>query len=162
MPPIAGVAQGVMVLEDKSLQDMTLEQLLTVTKPKVEGSIYLDRLFSENTLDFFIFFSAVSTVVGNHGQANYAAANAFITSLAEQRRERGLAASVIDIGPIAGIGYISRSFDDEILDRMTMRTSGWAKTFERDFHQLFGEAVLAGRPGSTGPVEIGSGLRRVR
>lgn len=85
-----------------------------------------------------------------------------MASLAEQRRARGLAASVIDIGPIAGIGYISRSFDDGVLDRMTMRTSGWAKTSERDFHQLFGEAVLAGRPGSTGPVEIGSGLRRVR
>ncbi|KAK7702439.1 putative PKS/NRPS-like protein biosynthetic cluster [Diaporthe eres] len=161
MPPIAGVAQGVMVLEDTSLQDMTLDQLLAVTKPKVEGSIYLDRLFSDNVLDFFIFFSSVSTVVGNHGQANYAAANAFMASLAEQRRARGVAASVIDIGPIAGIGYISRSFEDGALDRMTMRTSGWAKTSERDFHQLFGEAVLAGRPGSTGPIEIGSGLRRV-
>lgn len=161
MPPIAGVAQGVMVLEDTSLQDMTLEQLSAVTKPKVEGSIYLDRIFSDNVLDFFIFFSSVSTVVGNHGQANYAAANAFMASLAEQRRARGLAASVIDIGPIAGIGYISRSFELGALDRMTMRTSGWAKTSERDFHQLFGEAVLAGRPGSTGPVEIGSGLRRV-
>lgn len=161
MPPIAGVAQGVMVLEDTSLQEMTLDQLLAVTKPKVEGSIYLDRLFSENVLDFFIFFSSVSTVVGNHGQANYAAANAFMASLAEQRRTRGLAASVIDIGPIAGIGYISRAFEDGALDRMTMRTSGWAKTSERDFHQLFGEAVLAGRPGSTGPIEIGSGLRRV-
>ncbi|KAG6357467.1 hypothetical protein INS49_013344 [Diaporthe citri] len=161
MPPIAGVAQGVMVLEDTSLQDMTLDQLSAVTKPKVEGSIYLDRLFADNVLEFFIFFSSVSTVVGNHGQANYAAANAFMASLAERRRERGLAASVIDIGPIAGIGYISRAFEEGALGRMTMRTSGWAKTSERDFHQLFGEAVLAGRPGSTGPIEIGSGLRRV-
>lgn len=161
MPPIAGVAQGVMVLEDKALQDMTLEQLLAVTKPKVDGSIYLNDLFLETPLDFFIFFSSVSTVVGNHGQANYAAANSFMTSLAEQRRRRGLAASVIDIGPIAGIGYISRAFQDASLSSITMRTSGFASTSERDFHQLFGEAVLAGRPGATGPIELVSGLRRV-
>lgn len=161
MPPIAGVAQGVMVLEDTAIQDMTLNQFLVVTQPKVQGSIHLNDLFLTDTLDFFIFFSSVSTVVGNYGQANYAAANSFMTSLAEQRRRQGLAASVISIGAITGIGYISRAFRDAELNGITMRTSGLAKTSERDFHQLFGEAVLAGRPGSHGSVEVMSGLREV-
>lgn len=149
-----------MVLKDNTLQNMTLNELLAVTKPKVEGSMYLSDLFLENTLDFFIFFSSVSTVVGNHGQANYAAANSFMASLAEQRREKGLAASVIDIGAISGIGYISRTFEDDALSELVMRTSGFTTTSERDFHQLFGEAVLAGRPGSCGPIELVSGLQR--
>lgn len=70
MPAIAGVVQGVMVLRDTAIQDMTLEQLLAVTKPKVEGSIYLNEIFQQNTLDFFVFFSSASSVIGNHGQAN--------------------------------------------------------------------------------------------
>ncbi|KAK5992615.1 Polyketide synthase-nonribosomal peptide synthetase TwmB [Cladobotryum mycophilum] len=161
MPPIAGVAQGVMVLQDTAIQDMTLDQLLTVTRPKVEGSIYLNSLFQENTLDFFVFFSSASSVVGNHGQANYGAANTFMASLAEKRRRQGLAASIIDIGAIFGVGYITRMAEGSVMGETTLQTGGYVRTSEREFHQLFGEAVLAGRPGSTGPIEIVSGVRRI-
>jgi hybrid polyketide synthase / nonribosomal peptide synthetase ACE1 len=79
---------------------MTLENFLNGTKPKVEGSLHLDGLFQENTLEFFVFFSSVVSTVGRPGQANYSAANRFMAGLAEQRRQKGLAASVIHIGPI--------------------------------------------------------------
>ncbi|RYP25133.1 hypothetical protein DL765_000014 [Monosporascus sp. GIB2] len=161
MPAIAGVAQGAMVLQDIAIQNMTLEQLLQVTKPKVEGSIYLNELFQENTLDFFVFFSSASSVIGNNGQANYAAANTFMTSLAEQRRRRGLAASVIDIGPVFGVGYIARAAEGSIMGNVTAQAGAFVRTSERDFHQLFGEAVLAGFLGSTANIELVSGVRRV-
>ncbi|KAF4631137.1 hypothetical protein G7Y89_g6997 [Cudoniella acicularis] len=161
MPAIAGVAQGVMVLEDTGIQDMTLDQLLKVTKPKVEGSVYLNDLFQEKTLDFFVFFSSLSSVIGNHGQANYTAANTFMASLAEQRRRRGLAASIIDIGPISGVGYLAQAIEGLIFGNVSLQTGGFVFTSERDFHQLFGEAVLAGRPGSTAQIELVSGVRRI-
>lgn len=161
MPAIAGVAQGVMVLQDTNIQDMTLEQLFAVTRPKVEGSIYLNDLFQEDTLEFFVFFSSASSVIGNHGQANYAAANMFMASLAQQRRRRGLAASVIDIGPVFGVGYITRGTEDSVIGKMTLQTGGFVRTSERDFHQLFAEAVLAGRPGSTSQIELVSGVRMI-
>ncbi|RYP69621.1 hypothetical protein DL769_005241 [Monosporascus sp. CRB-8-3] len=161
MPAIAGVAQGVMVLQDIAIQDMTLEQLLQVTKPKVEGSVYLNELFQENTLDFFVFFSSASSVIGNNGQANYAAANTFMASLAEQRRRHGLAASVIDIGPVFGVGYIARAAEGSVISNVALQAGAFVRTSERDFHQLFGEAVLAGFPGSTANVELVSGVRRV-
>jgi hybrid polyketide synthase/nonribosomal peptide synthetase ACE1 len=161
MPAIAGVAQGVMVLQDTAIQDMTLEQLLAVTNPKVQGSIHLNDLFQENTLEFFVFFSSASSVIGNHGQANYAAANTFMASLAEQRRRQGLAASIIHIGPIFGAGYLTRPTSVSIMGNVTLQSGAFIGTSERDFHQLFGEAVLAGRPGSTAQVELVSGVRRI-
>ncbi|KAK9426030.1 putative Ketosynthase family 3 (KS3) domain-containing protein [Seiridium unicorne] len=161
MPVIAGVVQGAMVLQDTTIQNMTLEQLLEVTRPKVEGSIHLNDIFQEYTLDFFVFLSSVSSVIGNHGQANYGAANTFMASVAEQRRRRGLAASVIHIGFIIGVGLLTRTKkSSDMVDAIT-RAGGFVPTSERDFHQLFGEAVLAGRPGSTAPISLVSGLRKI-
>lgn len=96
------------VLEDTAIRNMSLNAFLRVTRPKVEGSLNLDRLFqtSDSDLHFFVFFSSVSSLVGRVGQGNYAAANMFMTALAEQRRRRGQVASVMHIGPILGAGYI--------------------------------------------------------
>lgn len=75
MPPIAGVANGAMVLSDGLFADMTFASFDKVLKPKVDGSTNLDEVFSSQNLDFFIMFSSLSAVIGNPGQANYAAAN---------------------------------------------------------------------------------------
>ncbi|KAI1825867.1 hypothetical protein F4861DRAFT_500148 [Xylaria intraflava] len=161
MPAIAGVAQGAMVLHDTGIEHMTLEQLLRVTKPKVDGSIHLNNLFQEDTLDFFIVFSSASAVVGNYGQANYAAANTFMASLAAQRRRQGLAASVIHIGPVFGVGYITRAVEGSAMGNATIQAGGFARTSERDLHQLFGEALLAGHPRSSHNFELVSGVRTI-
>ncbi|KAK0506975.1 hypothetical protein JMJ35_010675 [Cladonia borealis] len=161
MPPIAGVVQGSMVLEDTAIRAMTVENFLRGTKPKVEGSIHLNDLFQESTLDFFVFFSSIVSVIGRPGQCNYSGANAFMTSLAEQRRRRGLAASIIHIGPIYGIGYAAQ-LEEPIYSRSAFRSTAMIPTCERDFYQLFAEALIAGRPGSSwNTVELFSGARRI-
>ncbi|KAJ5273998.1 hypothetical protein N7478_009123 [Penicillium angulare] len=161
MPVIGGVCQGAMILEDTAIRNMTLDQFLRATKPKVDGSLFLNDIFQENTLDFFILFSSVSSVIGNPGQANYSAANTFMSSIAEQRRQRGLAGSIIDLGFVVGVGHATQTNRDNGVGRLTLRTGGYIPTSERDLHQLFGEAVLAGKPGSSGPIELVSGLQKI-
>lgn len=165
MPPIAGVGQGAMVLDDVPIADMTLEQLVKVTRPKVEGSVHLERLFrgddnDNSPLDFFIFFSSFSSVSGWQGQANYAAANLFMSALAEQRRRKGLAASVINIGPVLGVGYITQNARTDLRWRADARETWFVS--ETDFLGQFAEAIVAGRPGSnTDQIEITTGLERI-
>jgi hybrid polyketide synthase/nonribosomal peptide synthetase ACE1 len=146
MPAIGGVCQGSMVLVDTAIRDMTRDNFLSGTRPKVEGSLHLNELFQENTLEFFMFFSSVVSTIGRPGQANYSAANMFMASLAEQRHQKGLAASVIHIGPIYGVGYAAQS-ERMIYSRAAFRATGLVPTSERDFYAMFTEAVIAGRPG---------------
>jgi hybrid polyketide synthase/nonribosomal peptide synthetase ACE1 len=158
MPPIAGVAQGAMVLHDAILPDLDIDRLQKVLQPKVDGSIYLDELFQDNQLDFFVFFSSLAYVVGNRGQAAYMAANAFMASLAARRREQGLAASVINIGGIIGQGYISRQLG--LGKQMLLRKAGIDFMSEQAFHETFAEGVLAGNSElSQESFEISTGLR---
>lgn len=159
-PPIGGVIQGAMVLRDTSIQNMSLATFHDVTRCKVEGTMHLDSLFQEDTLDLFICLSSVTSIIGNFGQANYAAANTFMTSLVEQRRRKGLAGSVMHIGPIFGVGYITSVTEDSIMSDKDLERMGCCRTSEREFQQLFGEAVLASyaRDESTN-AEVISGLQ---
>lgn len=96
-PPLAGIAQAAMVLRDSLISDMDLEKMNTVLGPKVQGSLNLEAVLPspDDGLDFFVYFSSMAGLVGNLGQSNYSAANAFMMSRARARRARGLAASVI-------------------------------------------------------------------
>ncbi|KAI0436038.1 beta-ketoacyl synthase domain-containing protein [Xylaria telfairii] len=160
MPPVAGLVQGAMVLKDSAIRDMNLPDMLNVLRPRVEGSLYLDNIFRDVDLDFFVFLSSMTGVLGNMGQANYTTANTFMSSLAARRRSRGLAASVINVGVIIGAGYVTRevsNMNEKRLDRGGMM---WMS--ESDFHQMFAEAVKAGRDESLDEPEISTGLRHIR
>jgi hybrid polyketide synthase/nonribosomal peptide synthetase ACE1 len=148
-----------MVLQDTPILNMSLEKMEKVIAPKVDGSIYLDRLFPDNTLEFFVLFSSLACVLGNKGQSNYTAANTFMVSLAAQRRKRGLAGSVINIGATVGNGYLTRERSQELQDYL--RKAGFMWMSERDFQQVFAEGILAGRPESGHNHEVVSGLRVV-
>jgi hybrid polyketide synthase/nonribosomal peptide synthetase ACE1 len=140
-PPIAGVVNGAMVLRDALFSGMSLDEMQTSLGPKIQGSNNLDRVFYEEKLDFFILFSSLACVVGNPGQSNYATANGYLNGLARQRRRRGFAASVIDIGRVAGIGVVETS-SKAVVDQLTK--FGFLPISETDFHQTFAEAILAG------------------
>ncbi|KAI1076749.1 hypothetical protein F5B20DRAFT_583920 [Whalleya microplaca] len=157
MPPIAGVAQGAMVLHDTIFPELDIERLDKVTKPKTAGSIHLDHIFKEDTLDFFVFFSSIAYVAGNSGQSAYSAANAFMASLAANRRNRGLAASVVNIGAVLGNGVVSRELTRE--KQAALYKAGLSLLSEQDFHEIFAEGVLASPPGTSGTFEITTGLR---
>lgn len=67
LPPITGIAQGVMVLQDFALADITLDQFNSVLAPKVDGSKNLEILFQddENKLNLFVVLSSAVSVTGN-------------------------------------------------------------------------------------------------
>ncbi|KAK7921531.1 Beta-ketoacyl synthase [Apiospora marii] len=157
MPPIAGVCNGAMVLNDGIIPHMTHEKFTETLRPKVDGTRFLNDIFDKPSLDFFIVFSSLAYITGNVGQSSYAAANAFMASMIQGRRARGLAGSVMNLAGIHGIGYIIRT-DLGILKHLA--SLGYSNLSEWDFLQFFAEAVMAGKPGSKPSAhEISSSLR---
>ncbi|KAL9034238.1 MAG: hypothetical protein Q9214_007134, partial [Letrouitia sp. 1 TL-2023] len=156
-PPIVGVANGAMVLNDSSIRDMDYDEMMDTLRPKIDGSRVLDEVFQDNTLDFFVLFSSITSACGNIGQANYTTANMFMVGLAEQRKKKGLAGSVIDIGAMMGIGVLVR--DRSFALQKQLRDYGYLWMSEREFHQSFAEAMIAGRPGSLQSPEVMAGIK---
>lgn len=140
-PPIAGVANGAMVLSDALFTGMTFEAMRDVLQPKIDGSYNLDQEFYQDELDFFVLFSSGACVVGNSGQANYAAANGYLNGLARHRRRRGLRASTFDIGLVAGIGYVETAAQ-HVVDQLGKY--GMTVLSESDFRRAFAETIIAG------------------
>ncbi|KAH6867729.1 hypothetical protein B0T10DRAFT_596949 [Thelonectria olida] len=155
LPPIAGVVNGAMVLRDALFENMAYEDFMKVLSPKVLGSQLLDELFHDTPLDFFIFFSSTTAVMGNSGQSNYIAGNMFMNALAAQRKKRGVAASSIDISSIIGIGYVERAED---LSEDTFIKMGYKPMSEQDLQQLFAEAIVLGRPDCSEVCELVTGV----
>lgn len=154
-----GVCNGAMVLHDSLFADMTFDKLNEVLRPKIDGTNCLDEIFYDTKLDFFVLFSSVSSVLGNIGQSNYGAACQYMTSLVRQRRARGLAASSVDIGRIAGVGYVERVSDNilNVLDKY-----GVMPLSESEFHHMFAETVLAGLPESGLDPVVSTGIPFLR
>ncbi|KKY33188.1 putative polyketide synthase [Diaporthe ampelina] len=110
-----------------------------VLAPKVRGSKNLDDLFHSTNLEFFVLFSSIASVVGSKGQSNYGAANLFMHSIARQRRNRGVAASVVDIAMLLGVGYVARSLDQY---ESQMKQYSYMAISEPEFHNIFAAAIL--------------------
>ncbi|OGM47171.1 polyketide synthase [Aspergillus bombycis] len=106
--PIAGVIQLAMVLADTGVLDMDLETWNTALRPKVDGTWNLHEALPMD-MDFFVMASSLSGTFGNYGQANYAAANTFLDAFAQFRQGQGLAASVVDLGVVDEVGFVSRN-----------------------------------------------------
>ena len=109
MPPIVGVIHAAMVLDDGILTNLDADRFRRVLAPKVAGADNLDDLVRGEPLDYFVLFSSVTTLIGNPGQANYVAANAYMEGLARRRRQKGLPALAIGWGPILDVGVLAQN-----------------------------------------------------
>ncbi len=107
LPPLAGIVHAAMVLDDATLTNLTPERFSRVMEPKARGAWHLHARARSRPLDFFVLFGSAAGVIGNPGQGNYAAANAFLDALAHYRRGLGLPALAIDWGVLGDVGVVA-------------------------------------------------------
>nr|BCB17030.1 modular polyketide synthase [Streptomyces nobilis] len=144
-------------LDDGVVTALTPERLDTVLRPKADAALHLHELTADLNLSAFVLFSSAAGVFGTPGQANYAAANAFLDALAQHRRARGLPATSLAWGLWAEASEMTAHLGTDELDRRA-RAGAAALTTDEGL-DLFDAAHAAGRP-LTVPVRLDlAGLR---
>ncbi len=113
-----------------------------VLAPKVAGAWNLHELTATEPLDFFVSFSSISSLFGNVGQGNYAAANSLLDAFAHYRRSRGLPALTVNWGALSGVGYLSRQ---EAVGEQLAR-QGFAGFSPAEAFKVLGELIDTDRP----------------
>jgi NADPH:quinone reductase-like Zn-dependent oxidoreductase/acyl carrier protein len=108
--PLGGIIHCAGMLDDGALRNLTPDRFAAVMGPKADGAWRLDRRVAARrwTPDFIVYYASMSAVFGAPGQGNYAAANAFLDALAQDRRARGIPTTSIDWGAWSGAGMAAR------------------------------------------------------
>lgn len=149
MPSIKGAIQCAAVVADSVWEKMSYKAWMAATRPKMMGSWNLHNILPQD-MDFFIFLSSASGVIGNRGQANYAAGNCFQDALARYRQFRGMKNSVsIDLGPVMGAGMLE---NDEKTCAI-LKASGFFMVMLENFLFLV-ERAMCGDGNANNPVNL--------
>ncbi|MEU7281406.1 SDR family NAD(P)-dependent oxidoreductase [Streptomyces sp. NPDC045431] len=145
--PLTAVVHTAGVLDDGLLSSLTAERLAKVLQPKVDAAWNLHELTKDQDLTAFVLYSSIAGLIGNAGQANYAAGNTFLDALAQHRHAHGLPATSLAWGLWAESSTISGGLDETDLKRI--ERTGLLPLSSDDAMELFdaapstGEAVLA-------------------
>jgi NAD(P)-dependent dehydrogenase (short-subunit alcohol dehydrogenase family)/acyl carrier protein len=107
-PPLRGVVHSAGVLDDGVLPQLNWDRFGRVLAPKVAGAWILHEATLRAPLDFFVLYSSIASLFGSAGQSSHAAANAFLDSLAWERRALGVPAVSINWGAWAEVGAAAR------------------------------------------------------
>lgn len=113
--PIRGIIHAAAVIEDALTEQLSPEKLRAVLAPKIDGAWHLHELSESQPLDFFVLYSSISNLLGNVGQGAYVAANGAMEALIRGRHAVGLPGTVLQFGPIADAGYLTRHGDTQNL-----------------------------------------------
>ena len=126
--PLKGVFHLAGTLDDCLLADLTPESLARVFAPKARGALNLHHATAGCALDHFVLFSSIASTLGNPGQVNYSAANAFVDGLAALRRRQGLPALGYNLAAVAEAGMAARN-----LHVLRMSRAGGVPPVSADF-----------------------------
>ncbi|EQL01609.1 Beta-ketoacyl synthase [Ophiocordyceps sinensis CO18] len=155
--PLKGIVHMSMVVADQNFTKMSFQEWTASSAPKVRGAWNLHKasVAAGLDVDFFLMFSSVSGIVGQAGQANYASANSFLDAFAQYRNDLGLPASVVDMGAVEDIGWISEH--QGMMGKMAR--SGFKPVLENEVIDAMAVAMLVhNRPGNAvqGALDVAS------
>ncbi|MBB4781042.1 acyl transferase domain-containing protein/acyl carrier protein [Streptomyces rapamycinicus] len=149
--PLRGVVHAAGVLDDATVEGLGQEQIARVLAPKVDAAWHLHELTRDMDLAAFVLFSSAAGVLGNAGQANYAAANSFLDALAQHRQAQGLPAVSLAWGLWAQDSGMTGHLDHE--DHARLNRTGITPMTTEEGLALFDVAQGVGR-GVVLPVRV--------
>ena len=103
-PAVRGVVHAAAVADDCLIDRLTPPSLRNVLRPKATGAAVLARAIDGHAIDFLVLCSSLGSLLGQPGQASYAAANAYLDALADDLRRRGVPALAVNWGAWAKLG----------------------------------------------------------
>ncbi|MEU5979719.1 type I polyketide synthase, partial [Streptomyces sp. NPDC047315] len=154
--PLTAVYHAAGLLADATFTALDPDRLHPVLRPKADAAWHLHELTRHLDLTAFVLFSSVAATFGTPGQANYAAANAYLDALAHQRRADGLPALSLGWGPWAQASGMTGHLGRADLDRL--HRAG-LRSLPTDEALLLLDAALAGDdahvvPAKTDPARL--------
>ena len=116
--PLTTVVHAAGILHDATTENLTAKHLASVLHPKAAGAWNLHEITTSLPPVELIFFSSTTGVLGNPGQGNYGAANAYLDALAAHRHASGLPTTSIAWGLWEHPAGMARTLSQADLDRM--------------------------------------------
>ncbi len=180
--PVRAVIHAAGVVDDGPLMLKTPAQVEDVFAPKLHGTLVLDRLFPDGSVDLMVLFASTSTVTGPAGQIDYVAANEFLNAFSKSRAGGKTKVLALNWGIWTGVGMAAEALADRtgerpvaprvpidapMLDEATFDTAGnrvFAARYGINRWVLDGHRTKAGQaliPG-TGTIEIAAEAMRTQ
>ncbi len=142
--PLGAVFHAAGVLADGLLEQMGPGQIERVFAPKAKAAQNLHELSEDTEISAFVMFSSAAGALGAPGQANYAAANAYLDALAHHRSAKGLPATSIAWGLWQRESSMTAELGEADLARM--KRAGIEALTDEQGLALLDQALLAERP----------------
>ncbi len=139
-PPLRGIVHAAADLSAAPLVDLTPAQVSAMLRPKIEGTVLLERLTRAADLDFLALFSSTTALLGASGLAHYGAANAFLDAFAHAARKRGRKALSVNWGTWDSMRLSSSA------DRQSYRDAGLEPMASSEALEAFGRLLGGAAP----------------
>jgi len=114
---VSAVIHAAGVVDDGPLMTKTPAQVEEVFAPKLHGTLVLDGLFPDGSVDLMVLFSSTSTVTGPAGQIDYVAANEYLNAYAKHRAGGKTRVVALDWGIWTGVGMAAEALADRAGER---------------------------------------------
>ncbi len=122
--PIKGIIHAATVINDDLVLNLNKEKIYNSLNAKISGAMNLHEVSKNDSLDFFVLYSSVTTLWGNPGQSSYVAANHWLEAFAAYRKSIALPATCVRWGAIDDVGFLQRN--EKIKSALAKRTGSEA------------------------------------